>query len=673
MDTRKSHVNRSHSKAGREINHNSAFEFMDLRMEDLDQEIRLGSTVVGPAQPLLKASSLSNEYFYFSHDNHDKFFVGKRLPSSASTFLPDERFDQNYFSTLSLMASAPGPTWRAGTPNFLGARIKLVHTNLNMDRWRHHLIGYEHAELCQYLEFGFPIGLSSPQPVLVPATSNHGSSYSFYSWIDKFLSSGLKKKYLAGPFSAQPFEVIHLSPLMTAEKKPGGRRPVFDATFGEFSLNNGTPTDQYLGQALNFSYPKIEDFRRLVILSGKNCFLWKRDLSSFYLQLPMDPVEYPKVSFIWRSVLYFFTGLMFGLCNSGYNAQRTTDAVTWIHRGLGLETEAAKPYNSINYSDDIGGVETTEERAMQSSVALSDLLEDLGLVESVDKYHPPSTCMPYLGVMFDSVKQTMSVPPEKLSELREEIDKWKRKTTATKKTLQQLLGKLYWVSRCVRFSRPFIGRLLQQLKTMHLLPDNKKVALSSDSKLDILWWQRYLRKFNGVELIYIDEPMNLSLSQLLETGALVNCGDAQFWGGGSYFDDEYWSRAFPQWLQDPSIGIHLKEFYVLLVSCWLWGDRWTGCMVYLYCDNDAVVESLEKEKPKDPRMQDLLREFLFIVCCKKFTPVFRKIGTKENWCADFISRCHDPGATSSFFLRNDLPARRLVDVPDNLFNLGSNW
>ena len=60
----------------------------------------------------------------------------------------------------------------------------------------------------------------------------------------------------------------------------------------------------------------------------------------------MDPVDYPKVSFIWRSVLYFFTGLMFGLGNSGYNAQRTTDAVTWIHRGLGLDTEAAKPYNS---------------------------------------------------------------------------------------------------------------------------------------------------------------------------------------------------------------------------------------------------------------------------------------------------------------------------------------
>ena len=173
--------------------------------------------------------------------------------------------------------------------------------------------------------------------------------------------------------------------------------------------------------------------------------------------------------------------------------------------------------------------------------------------------------------------------------------------------------------------------------------------------------------------MYNDNPMGLSLSQLLETNAWVNCGDSQVWGGGSYFGDEYWSRPFPAWLQDPDVGIHLKEFYVVLASCWLWGDNWTGQLVYLFCDNDAVVETLDKEKPKDPKMQDLLREFLYIVCTKKFTPVFRKIGSKENFVADFISRCHDHPTTLDFFVRNDLPARKLVMVPDHFFNLNSNW
>ena len=363
---------------------------------------------------------------------------------------------------------------------------------------------------------------------------------------------------------------------MTAEKKPDERRTVFDATFGDFSLNKGTPTDQYLGQAISFAYPKVEDFRKMVLAEGLGCYMWKRDLSCFFLQIPMDPVEFPKVAFIWRSRLFYFLGLMFGLCNSGYNAQRVTDAVTWIHQRLGLQTADEKVFQSINYSDDIGGCEKTERRALQSSLALSNLLVELGLKESHDKYHPPSTNMPYLGVLFDSVKQRMSVPPEKLSEVREELEKWRRKSTATKKTLQQLLGKLFWVSRCVRFSRPFMGRLLQQLKLMNLFPDNKKTSLSADCKLDISWWCRYARRFNGVELIYRDEPMTLSLTQLLDTDTKVNCGDAQVWGGGSFFGDEYWSRAFPTWPQNPNNGIHMKEFYVVLTSCWLWGDRhWT--------------------------------------------------------------------------------------------------
>ena len=64
----------------------------------------------------------------------------------------------------------------------------------------------------------------------------------------------------------------------------------------------------------------------------------------------------------------------------------------------------------------------------------------------MDKYHPPSTSMPYLGVQFDSVKQVMSVPPEKLTEVREEVEQWRKKKTTTKKTLEQLLGKLFWIS-----------------------------------------------------------------------------------------------------------------------------------------------------------------------------------------------------------------------------------
>ena len=310
---------------------------------------------------------------------------------------------------------------------------------------------------------------------------------------------------------------------------------------------------------------------------------------------------------------------------------------------------------------------------MQSFTALGELLLDLGLKESASKAHPPSTAMPYLGILFNTVTMQMSIPPEKVAEVQEEVSLWVRKKTATKKTLQQLLGKLFWVSRVVKFSRGFIGRLLSQLKDMHPLPCNKKRTLTAGCKLDILWWDRYLRRFNGVEMLYESDPIYLTLEQLLDTGACVNCGDAQPHGGGSYYGSEYWSRTFPEWLQSEDTPIHLLEFWVILVSAWLWGEHWSGKLVYIYCDNTAVVEVLGKERPKDPKMLDLPREFMYIVCTRKFTPVFRKIGTKENHLADKISRCHDPIILEKYFLENDAPLRTPIVALDTLFTLRSNW
>ena len=129
-------------------------------------------------------------------------------------------------------------------------------------------------------------------------------------------------------------------------------------------------------------YPKIEDFKALVLNCGKGCYMYKRDLSTFFLQIPLDPVNYSQVAFIWRSSVFFFVRLMFGLRHSSYQGQRITDAITWVHKNMGLLTEPEKLYNSLNYCDDIAGVEKTRERAISSSEALENLFKELGLDES---------------------------------------------------------------------------------------------------------------------------------------------------------------------------------------------------------------------------------------------------------------------------------------------------
>ena len=84
-------------------------------------------------------------------------------------------------------------------------------------------------------------------------------------------------------------------------------------------------------------------------------------------------------------------------------------------------TPLERLFNCINYSDDLGGGEKSRSRSVMSFNKLGELLAELGLVESTDKASSPSTSMVYLGIQFDTVAMTMSLPPEKLAEVKAEI------------------------------------------------------------------------------------------------------------------------------------------------------------------------------------------------------------------------------------------------------------
>ena len=575
------------------------------------------------------------------------------------------------------LVSSPGQdgngfAYPADTPNYMGARIPLVHTGLNINNWRKHLVGYGNCELLQFMEFGFPLGLMD-NPDLSPCDRNHGSSYQFYPHLDKFITKEITYGGLTGPFTSSPWPNLMISPLMTAPKKPNSRRPVFDATFGDKSLNNATPSDFYLGSPTIYTYPKIDDFRQIILKCGRNSYLWKRDLHRFYLQIPMDPVEYWKVACIWRGLMFFFVALMFGLRHSGLQGQRITDALSWIHRRLGLETDEETMFNCVNYSDDLGGAESTKARADLSYKKIADLFTELGLAESKDKACSPSTCMVYLGVEFNTINMTMSVPPDKLAEVKDEVERWCRKSTAAKKPLQSLLGKLFWVSRVVQHSRTFMGRLLTQLRDMSGKPDNMKVKLTEDCRKDLLWWRYFIKEYNGITMIEEDDTVKLPLHQLLDNPSAICVGDATLTGGGAWYGHSYWSRQFPLQLRDPKIPVHVKEFLVVIVSTKLWGGSWAGQVIQIFCDNDPVCDVIAGERPSDPKMLSLLREFKYWVCKFRFYPIMRKISTEDNFIADHISRRHDDTAAQKVFASSGLGHMDSISAPDKLVDLTATW
>ena len=174
-------------------------------------------------------------------------------------------------------------------------------------------------------------------------------------------------------------------------------------------------------------------------------------------------------------------------------------------------------------------------------------------------------------------------------------------------------------------------------------------------------------------MILNEDPIPLSYEQLLDSPHQICAGDATPTGGGAWHDSEYWCCNLPHHLMDPKIPIHLKEFWIMIVSAKLWGKSWSGKTIVIFCDNDAVCDTVGHRKPRDQALLSLLREFLYLVVTMKFFPVVRKIDTKRNEIADQLSRRFDEAACAQVFERFNLHGMTRVEPKTTHFNLSSDW
>ena len=370
---------------------------MNLEYKDVNP-VPDGQDDVPPASPDLMDVGKLRGWVVNLPDGQE--FADKVLPPPSSDVCMNLAFPPCYFLDLHEKVRL------VGTYNFAGARVPLAHSNLKIAKFRELLKDYDDIGILQLIQFGFPVGLSQEFSIK-SCVKNHSSSYEYFTYLDEFVKKEISLTGMAGPFSTPPFPATMVSPLMTSVKKPGSRRPVFDGTFGDFSINNNTPEKEYLGELCEFSFPTVLDLAELVLQLGPGCLLWKRDLSRWFMQLPLDPGDYDKLGVVWRGTWFLFVSYVWGCRHAGYNAQRVSRAILHILKLLSLGKHEAA-YNAVVYMDDFAGAEHGN-KAWEAFHDLGLLLEDLGVAESKKKALSPSTEMIFLGVEFDTIKMCMRV------------------------------------------------------------------------------------------------------------------------------------------------------------------------------------------------------------------------------------------------------------------------
>ena len=285
---------------------------------------------------------------------------------------------------------------------------------------------------------------------------------------------------------------------------------------------------------------------------------------------------------------------------------------------------------------------------------------DLGVVEATHKVCQPAQFMIWLGILFDSQKMVISIPPEKLSEIMEVIREWRDKLRATRGELQSLLGVLQFVASVSPPTRLFTNRMLQCLREA---PQRGSESLSLGFKKDLKFFLDLLPRYNGIRLL---QKGDVECQQQLELDACMT-------GCGACTGRQFYSERFPQEVQRAGHTIAHLELLNVTVAIKVWSEQWEGQRVQVICDNSNACLAIQTGRSRDQFMQHCAREiFLYATRYDIEVHAVHRPGV-QMVRADALSRAHT-GRSYREWIANDpvLRGAERVRVVEGMFSLTSD-
>ena len=213
----------------------------------------------------------------------------------------------------------------------------------------------------------------------------------------------------------------------------------------------------------------------------------------------------------------------------------------------------------------------------------------------------------------------------------------------------------------VRPGRLMVSRMLNFLRTME---GQGVYQIPYPFKLDAKWWLRFLPEFNGIAMFPPEQ---------WESPDTVFATDACLQACGGVCGDQYFHEMFPQPILDASNSINGLELCAVMVAIKLWGPRFRGRRVKIFCDNLVSVMVLNTNRTRVEFMQDCLREILFVAAVYEFEIRAVHLASKENRLPDLLSRWHLGHEFRSEFHKLSKPSMYRVRIDPNMFEFLNVW
>lgn len=480
---------------------------------------------------------------------------------------------------------------------------------------------------CEYiirgLRDGFRIGYCRIGHSLRRRGRNHPSSLADTNTVTSKIASELDAGRMVGPLPREVVERVHTSPIGLVPKGHSGSewRMIVDLS----SPSSASVNDGISEELCSIKYASVEDAVRLIKQLGRGTQLVKMDLRDAYRIIPVHPDDQHLLAIEWQGMTFVDKALPFGLRSAPKVFSAVADAMAWILFKRGIQF-------LLHYLDDflLVGSPGSSEASMARARAEA-AFKELGVPVSSHKTEGPSTRVTFLGILIDTESLTLSLPEDKLLRVRRLVQRSIARTSFTRREMESLLGHLSHAATVIRpgrlFLRPLFGLLPSAPKPFHY------VRLNMSMQADLMWWDLFLRDWNGIALIPLDTAHSVEVFS--DASGSFGCG--AFFLEGSWFNTKWpmsWSTT----------DISVKELVPLVLASALWGSQWRGYQVLFHVDNMAVVKVVQKLNADNPFLCHLLRCLYFISVYYNFRITAEHIPGAENLAADALSR----GNLSSF-------------------------
>lgn len=278
-----------------------------------------------------------------------------------------------------------------------------------------------------------------------------------------------------------------------------------------------------------------------------------------------------------------------------------------------------------------------------------NICDEINFPVSRDKTEWSTQEIVFLGLLLNTILQTVSIPEQKRDKALDAIDRVIRSKKVKVLDMQKLTGLLNFLSRAIVPGRTFTRRMYAKFKNMK---QHHHVRVDGELRADCQLWAKFLLEPRNTSRPFIDFTKELTAEVIrMESDASLN---KHFGIGGLFLRSKsksdhndrmdisrisWFSQKWPKdFIQTAGISIEVAELLGACMGVSIWAREIEGKRVVIWCDNQAVVQMINNCSSACKKCMFLLRH-LTLLCMDYRIRVFcRYISTKENRWADQLSR-----------------------------------